>query len=165
MALVSPKKVIIDTDPGIGKQTPCYSQTLSLSLSLSLSRGMSLVDSNWCGEQAEFWDANVQMGYHHRADDAIAILFAFQSPELDVIGLTTTYGNVKTTMATNNALHLVGTSSSLSLSLFLLSNLSCLCNSSYVFTLGVWISGLLASLCVAPFQFVLFLQFQLCICT
>ncbi|KAH9532207.1 hypothetical protein CY35_19G078200 [Sphagnum magellanicum] len=56
MALVSPKKVIIDTDPGI--------------------------------------------------DDAMAILFAFQSPELDVIGLTTTYGNVKTTMATNNALHL-----------------------------------------------------------
>jgi len=37
MALVSPKKVIIDTDPGIGKQTPCYSQTLSLSLSLSLA--------------------------------------------------------------------------------------------------------------------------------
>lgn len=56
MALVSPKKVIIDTDPGI--------------------------------------------------DDAMAILFAFQSPELDVIGLTTTYGNVRTTMATNNALHL-----------------------------------------------------------
>jgi inosine-uridine nucleoside N-ribohydrolase len=48
----------------------------------------------------------VQMGCHHRADDAMAILFAFQSPELDVIGLTTTYGNVKTTMATNNALHL-----------------------------------------------------------
>jgi inosine-uridine nucleoside N-ribohydrolase len=46
------------------------------------------------------------MGYHHRADDAMAILFAFQSPELDVIGLTTTYGNVKTTVATNNALHL-----------------------------------------------------------
>jgi inosine-uridine nucleoside N-ribohydrolase len=91
MALVSPKKVIIDTDPGI--------------------------------------------------DDAMAILFAFQSPELDVIGLTTTYGNVKTTMATNNALHLVWRSSSLSLSLsvsvFLLSNLSCFCNSSYIFALRV----------------------------
>jgi phosphoglycerol transferase MdoB-like AlkP superfamily enzyme len=74
----------------------------------------------------------VQMGCHHRADDAMAILFAFQSPELDVIGLTTTYGNVKTTMATNNALHLVWRSSSLCL-----------------------------SLCVSPFQFVLFLQFQL----
>lgn len=81
----------------------------------------------------------MQMGYHHRADDAIAILFAFQSPELDVIGLTTTYGNVRTTMATNNALHLVWRSSSLSLSVFLLSNLSCFCNSSYVFTLRVWI--------------------------
>lgn len=76
--------------------------------------------------------------YHHRADDAMAILFAFQSPELDVIGLTTTYGNVKTTMATNNALHLVWRSSSLSLSL---------------------------CVCVSPFQFVLFLQFQLCVNT
>ncbi len=109
----------------------------------------------------------MQMGCHHRADDAMAILFAFQSPELDVIGLTTTYGNVKTTMATNNALHLVWRSSSLCLSLCvpicpvfaipvtglhlgfgfevmlcfsvwsLLSNLSCFCNSSYVFALRV----------------------------
>ncbi|KAG6546253.1 hypothetical protein Mapa_012292 [Marchantia paleacea] len=52
----APKKVIIDTDPGI--------------------------------------------------DDAMAILLAFESPELDIIGMTTTYGNVRTTMATNNALHL-----------------------------------------------------------
>ncbi len=68
----------------------------------------------------------MQMGYHHRADDAMAILFAFQSPELDVIGLTTTYGNVKTTVATNNALHLVWRSSSLSLSL-------CVCFSFPIF--------------------------------
>ncbi|EFJ35597.1 hypothetical protein SELMODRAFT_80581 [Selaginella moellendorffii] len=39
-------------------------------------------------------------------DDAMAILLAFQSPELDVIGLTTTFGNVSTSMATQNALHL-----------------------------------------------------------
>ncbi|OAE21743.1 hypothetical protein AXG93_1618s1080 [Marchantia polymorpha subsp. ruderalis] len=52
----APKKIIIDTDPGI--------------------------------------------------DDAMAILLAFESPELDIIGITTTFGNVRTTMATNNALHL-----------------------------------------------------------
>ncbi|BFI42228.1 uridine nucleosidase [Marchantia polymorpha subsp. ruderalis] len=52
----APKKIIIDTDPGI--------------------------------------------------DDAMAILLAFESPELDIIGITTTFGNVRTTMASNNALHL-----------------------------------------------------------
>jgi inosine-uridine nucleoside N-ribohydrolase len=135
MALVSPKKVIIDTDPGIGKQTPCYSQTLSL----SLSRGMNLMDQIDAVSKQSFEMLMCKWAiYHHRADDAMAILFAFQSPELDVIGLTTTYGNVKTTMATNNALHLVWRSSSLSLSL---------------------------SVCVSPFQFVLFLQFQLCVNT
>jgi len=56
-ALVAPKKVIIDTDPGI--------------------------------------------------DDAMAIFFALNSPELDVIGLTTIYGNVQTTTATANAIHLL----------------------------------------------------------
>uniref|UniRef100_A0A0D6QWU9 uridine nucleosidase n=1 Tax=Araucaria cunninghamii TaxID=56994 RepID=A0A0D6QWU9_ARACU len=40
-------------------------------------------------------------------DDAIAILLALQSPEVDVIGLTTIYGNVYTTLATKNALHLL----------------------------------------------------------
>ncbi|KAJ7565419.1 hypothetical protein O6H91_02G059600 [Diphasiastrum complanatum] len=39
-------------------------------------------------------------------DDAMAILLAFQSPELNVIGLTTTFGNVPTAVATRNALHL-----------------------------------------------------------
>ncbi|XAR64534.1 Inosine nucleosidase [Bertholletia excelsa] len=52
-----PKKVIIDTDPGI--------------------------------------------------DDAMAIFVALRSPELEVIGLTTIYGNVYTTLATKNALHLL----------------------------------------------------------
>lgn len=53
----SPKKVIIDTDPGI--------------------------------------------------DDAMAIFLALQSPELEVLGLTTIFGNVYTTLSTRNALHLL----------------------------------------------------------
>ncbi|KAK4359725.1 hypothetical protein RND71_021954 [Anisodus tanguticus] len=40
-------------------------------------------------------------------DDAMAILVALQSPEVEVIGLTTIYGNVYTTLATRNALHLL----------------------------------------------------------
>ncbi|XP_073046521.1 probable uridine nucleosidase 2 [Primulina eburnea] len=40
-------------------------------------------------------------------DDAMAIFLALQSPEIDVIGLTTIYGNVYTTLATRNALHLL----------------------------------------------------------
>lgn len=40
-------------------------------------------------------------------DDAMAIFLALKSPELEVIGLTTIYGNVYTTLATRNALHLL----------------------------------------------------------
>lgn len=40
-------------------------------------------------------------------DDAMAIFLALQSPEVQVIGLTTIYGNVYTTLATRNALHLL----------------------------------------------------------
>ncbi|XP_057445439.1 probable uridine nucleosidase 2 [Lotus japonicus] len=57
MATDQPKKIIIDTDPGI--------------------------------------------------DDAMAIFLALRSPEVEVIGLTTIYGNVYTTLATRNALHLL----------------------------------------------------------
>lgn len=57
MAATAPKKIIIDTDPGI--------------------------------------------------DDAMAIFLALRSPEVEVIGLTTIYGNVYTTLATRNALHLL----------------------------------------------------------
>ncbi|GAB2265476.1 Probable uridine nucleosidase 2 [Dionaea muscipula] len=42
-------------------------------------------------------------------DDAMAIFVALQSPEVEVIGLTTIYGNVYTTLATRNALHLLET--------------------------------------------------------
>ncbi|KAK4481173.1 hypothetical protein RD792_012054, partial [Penstemon davidsonii] len=38
------------------------------------------------------------------ADDSMAILMAFQSPELDILGLTTIFGNVTTEDATRNAL-------------------------------------------------------------
>jgi inosine-uridine nucleoside N-ribohydrolase len=40
-------------------------------------------------------------------DDAMAILFAFKSPEIEVVGLTTIFGNVYTNLATQNALRLV----------------------------------------------------------
>jgi inosine-uridine nucleoside N-ribohydrolase len=40
-------------------------------------------------------------------DDTMAIFFALRSPELDVIGLTTVFGNVHTDLATFNALRLL----------------------------------------------------------
>ncbi|KAK7273432.1 hypothetical protein RIF29_14481 [Crotalaria pallida] len=40
-------------------------------------------------------------------DDAMAIFLALRSPEIEVIALTTIYGNVYTTLATRNALHLL----------------------------------------------------------
>ncbi|KAH6834881.1 uridine-ribohydrolase 2 [Perilla frutescens var. hirtella] len=51
-------------------------------------------------------------------DDAMAIFVALQSPEVEVIGLTTIYGNVYTTLATRNALHLVSLSLSLNYIVF-----------------------------------------------
>ncbi|KXI28052.1 nucleoside hydrolase [Paraglaciecola hydrolytica] len=39
-------------------------------------------------------------------DDAMAIFFAFQSPEIEVLGLTTVFGNVPVEMAAQNALTL-----------------------------------------------------------
>jgi len=40
-------------------------------------------------------------------DDAMAILFALNSPELDLVGLTTIYGNVYVEQATENALRIL----------------------------------------------------------
>ncbi|KAG6727293.1 hypothetical protein I3842_02G122700 [Carya illinoinensis] len=40
-------------------------------------------------------------------DDAMAIFLALRSPEVELIGLTTVFGNVYTTLATRNALHLL----------------------------------------------------------
>ena len=42
------------------------------------------------------------------ADDMMAIFMVFQVPEIEVIGLTSIYGNVHTPLATKNCLHLVG---------------------------------------------------------
>ncbi|WP_395344706.1 nucleoside hydrolase [Ningiella sp. W23] len=40
-------------------------------------------------------------------DDAMAIFFAFQSPEFEILGLTTVFGNVPVEMSAQNALSLV----------------------------------------------------------
>lgn len=40
-------------------------------------------------------------------DDALAVAFAFGSPDLEVVGLTTIFGNVETPLATANALRLL----------------------------------------------------------
>ena len=40
-------------------------------------------------------------------DDAMAILFALAAPELEIVGLTTIFGNVHTDLATQNALRLL----------------------------------------------------------
>lgn len=40
-------------------------------------------------------------------DDALAVVFAFASPQLEVVGLTTIFGNVETRLATLNALRLL----------------------------------------------------------
>ena len=40
-------------------------------------------------------------------DDAMAIFYALESPELDVVGLTTIFGNADVTVATTNALKLL----------------------------------------------------------
>src|SRR5690554_2434902 len=40
-------------------------------------------------------------------DDALALFFALASPELEVLGLTTIFGNAYTPQTTANALHLL----------------------------------------------------------
>jgi inosine-uridine nucleoside N-ribohydrolase len=40
-------------------------------------------------------------------DDALAVVFAFASPQLEVVGLTTIFGNVDTPLATQNSLRLL----------------------------------------------------------
>ena len=40
-------------------------------------------------------------------DDAMAILYAAAAPDIDLLGLTTVFGNVTTPIATRNALRLV----------------------------------------------------------
>ncbi|MGD9704521.1 MAG: nucleoside hydrolase [Acidimicrobiia bacterium] len=40
-------------------------------------------------------------------DDAMAIFYALEAPELDIVGLTTVFGNVDTSLCTENALRLL----------------------------------------------------------
>ncbi len=40
-------------------------------------------------------------------DDAMALFFALASPEIEVVGVTTVFGNVHTELATRNALALL----------------------------------------------------------
>ena len=40
-------------------------------------------------------------------DDAMAIFYAIANPEIDLLGLTTVFGNVTTPQATRNALFLI----------------------------------------------------------
>lgn len=40
-------------------------------------------------------------------DDSVALLLALASPELDVLGITTTHGNVEVSLATTNALKII----------------------------------------------------------
>lgn len=47
-------------------------------------------------------------------DDSMAIMMAFQTPELEILGLTTVFGNVLIEDATRNALALVCTKPHLS---------------------------------------------------
>lgn len=47
------------------------------------------------------------MDFCFSADDSMAILMAFQTPELEILGLTTIFGNVSTEVATQNAMLLV----------------------------------------------------------
>ena len=51
-------------------------------------------------------------------DDSMAIMMAFQTPELEILGLTTVFGNVQTQDATRNALLLVCDHLSLSIIMF-----------------------------------------------
>ncbi|EPS59486.1 inosine-uridine preferring nucleoside hydrolase family protein, partial [Genlisea aurea] len=39
-------------------------------------------------------------------DDSLALFMAFQSPDIEILGLTTIFGNVSTVDATRNALFL-----------------------------------------------------------
>lgn len=123
-----PKKIIIDTDPGIGKKnhqnphlgfnfvsfsfhfTSLHVVIQICSLFLLLSKKAKFLSAmlDWffsSSSNSMFFSENIAIGFS--ADDAMAIFLALRSPEVQVIGLTTIYGNVYTTLATRNALHLV----------------------------------------------------------
>jgi uridine nucleosidase len=59
----------------------------------------------WCGKPGDIMK-KVIIDTDPGVDDAMAIILAFQSPDVEVVGLTTTFGNVHTPLATQNALRL-----------------------------------------------------------
>ena len=105
----SRNKTIIDTDPGIGKffsllfsHRLCLTETqiapsLFISILIEPIFQVHLVGAEYFTDEVSYISV----------DDAMAIFLALQSPELDVLGLTTIFGNVYTTLSTRNALHLV----------------------------------------------------------
>lgn len=72
----------------------------------ALSAFGSLCGIGRTAEPAEPWGLQIPCVWPP-PDDAMSILMAFNSPELRVLGLTTVYGNVPTSLATQNALRLV----------------------------------------------------------
>ncbi|CAA2988241.1 probable uridine nucleosidase 1 [Olea europaea subsp. europaea] len=59
-----------------------------------------VIPNNCCAKKREKIIIDTDPGI----DDSMAILMAFQSPELEILGLTTIFGNVATDDATSNAL-------------------------------------------------------------
>lgn len=143
MAIGDRKKIIIDTDPGIGiylspfywirfDSDLCFSTVIAQRFWI-FSDLVGLLDPLCLVELLGFTDSDsgkleiwvwymsffllyftqesshefILTGFDDVIDDAMAIFVALNSPEADVIGLTTIFGNVYTTLATRNALHLV----------------------------------------------------------
>lgn len=92
------KKLIIDTDPGIGWYERYH--RLRCILSRLFCRASSTAPA-WLQV-----DESLQIICSSNADDALAILAAFNSPEVEIVGMTTIYGNVPTSKATQNAVRL-----------------------------------------------------------
>ncbi|KAG0493214.1 hypothetical protein HPP92_004208 [Vanilla planifolia] len=69
-----------------------------------MGEGCVLVSNNAMGEVER---KKIIIDTDPGIDDAMAIFIALSSPEVEVIGLTTIFGNVYTSLATRNALHLL----------------------------------------------------------
>lgn len=65
-----------------------------------------IADSDCCSVGLPVQKTKLIIDTDPGVDDAITILMAFQLPDVEVIGLTTIFGNVTTKDATQNALHL-----------------------------------------------------------
>jgi hypothetical protein len=91
-------KVIIDTDPGIGV---CPLQALQI---LHFSMPLRVMYRATRRRRLSTGCAPVNACLPLLADDAMAILSAFNWSEVEVIGFTTLFGNVPVPMATQNAL-------------------------------------------------------------